>query len=70
MSEKELTIAIGQIVRRKRKAMKLSQTELANCVGLDNASFISSIERGHKNPSVIKLHELEQILGPIWRELP
>jgi transcriptional regulator with XRE-family HTH domain len=57
--EANLTIeeAFGEVIRELRKANKLSQEKLAELSKLDR-SFISLMECGHKQPSLITIFQL------------
>lgn len=49
-------------LRRFRKAAGLSQEELAHHANLDR-TYISGVERGVRNPSVMVLQDLALVLG-------
>lgn len=49
--------AFGEVIRELRKANKISQEKLAEISKLDR-SFISLIECGHKQPSLITIYQL------------
>jgi len=53
---------VGQNIRRLRLAAKISQAELAARMGVDRA-YISGLELGHRNPTVVTLWHLAQALG-------
>jgi transcriptional regulator with XRE-family HTH domain len=57
--EATLTIeeAFGEIIRELRKEHQLSQEKLAEVSNLDR-SFISLLECGHKQPSLITIFQL------------
>jgi transcriptional regulator with XRE-family HTH domain len=48
--------------RRLRTAAGLSQAELANRMGVDRA-YVSGLELGERNPTVITLWHVAQALG-------
>ncbi|MGE5538062.1 MAG: helix-turn-helix domain-containing protein [Gemmatimonas sp.] len=52
---------VGQNVRRLRKEKGLSQEALAFESGL-HRTYVSDIERGVRNPTVLILHEIAQAL--------
>jgi transcriptional regulator with XRE-family HTH domain len=56
--------AIGQILRRKREALKISQEELAARAGVDR-SYISILERGLKSPTIEMLERICESLGTL-----
>lgn len=49
--------AFGQVIKELRKANKISQEKLAEISKLDR-SFISLIECGHKQPSLLTIYQL------------
>jgi transcriptional regulator with XRE-family HTH domain len=49
--------AFGEVIRELRKANKISQEKLADISNLDR-SFISVLECGHKQPSLITIFQL------------
>lgn len=53
---------VGDNVRRLRLAAKISQAELAARMGVDRA-YVSGLERGERNPTVITLWHLAKALG-------
>ena len=52
---------VGQNVRRIRLATGLTQEALAERTGLSQ-QYISGIESGRRNPTIITLFELSQVL--------
>ncbi len=66
---------IGQNVRRARQAAKISQWELVarleatgESLGVDQA-YISHLENGRKNPTVVTLWQIAQALGVSLSEI-
>jgi len=57
-----LCALVGQNLRRYRHAAGLSQEELAHRAGLDR-TYLSDIERGIRNPTVLMLQDLATSLG-------
>ena len=57
--EANLTIeeAFGEVIRELRKVNQISQEKLAEVSNLDR-SFISLLECGHKQPSLITIFQL------------
>jgi transcriptional regulator with XRE-family HTH domain len=49
--------AFGQVIRRIRKGLKLSQAELERKTGLDR-TFISDLERGIQGPGIRTLFRI------------
>ncbi len=59
---------IGRNVRRLRLAAGLTQAELSMRMGLDRA-YVSGLERGERNPTVITLWHLSKALDVKMRSL-
>lgn len=57
-----LATAFGEILRKHRRALKLSQEELAIQTGLDR-TFISLMERGLRKPSLVTVFVLAKRFG-------
>jgi transcriptional regulator with XRE-family HTH domain len=53
---------VGENIRRYRREKGLSQQEMANRMGVDRA-YISGLELGQRNPTVITLWHAAQALG-------
>jgi len=53
---------LGERVRRFRRELQLTQTELARLVGVTNGQ-ISTIERGLSAPSIGTLHRISHAMG-------
>ena len=53
---------VGENVARLRREKDLTQEALAERSGLSQ-QYISGLERGRRNPTVITLYELAQALG-------
>ena len=62
MDEAQLLENFGESVRSTRLAIGLSQEKLAMECGLDR-TYISGIERGKRNVSLINIHKLAEALG-------
>lgn len=58
---------LGFNVRRLRKAAGLSQAELADRMGVDRA-YVSGLESGQRNPTVVTLWHIGQALETDLRE--
>ena len=54
--------ALGQIVKKQRTAMALSQRQLAHQLGIQG-SHVAYIERGLRKPSLSLLRRLADVLG-------
>ena len=52
----------GQAVRRHRELLRLSQEELANRAKIDR-TYISGVERGIRNPSLLVMQRIATALG-------
>lgn len=59
---------VGRNVRRIRKAKGLTQEVLAELSGVSQ-QYVSELERGRRNPSVITVYELAQAMGVSHVEL-
>ena len=59
---------VGQRIRNIRRNRGVSQEELADRAGLDR-SYMSGIERGVRNVTVLKLHAVARALKVRVREL-
>lgn len=53
---------VGRNVARLRREKGLTQEEVAERSGFSQ-QYLSSLERGRRNPTVITLYELAQALG-------
>ncbi len=59
---------VGRNVRAMRSALKLSQEELAFRAGLDR-TYISQIERGIGNPSILVMAKIAEALRAALSEV-
>jgi transcriptional regulator with XRE-family HTH domain len=59
---------VGDNVARLRKAQGLSQEDIAERSGFSQ-QYISGLERGRRNPTVVTLFEIAQALGVSHVEL-
>ena len=59
---------VGRNVRRLRLAANLTQEQYAERSGFSQ-QYISDLERGRRNPTVVSLYELAQPLGASPEEL-
>ncbi len=55
-------VALGRTVHRERIKLGISQEDFADQVGLDR-TYVSGIERGIRNPTLLVLLRLAQVLG-------
>jgi transcriptional regulator with XRE-family HTH domain len=53
---------VGENVRRARLAAGLTQEQLADRCGFSQ-QYLSGLERGRRNPTIVTLYELSQALG-------
>jgi transcriptional regulator with XRE-family HTH domain len=59
---------VGRNVRRIRRKKGLTQEKFAELSGFSQ-QYISSLEQGRRNPTVVTLYELAAALGVSHREL-
>jgi len=59
---------VGRNVRRFRQLKSLTQEELSVASGFSQ-QYISGLERGGRNPTVVSIYELAQALGIHYLEL-
>ncbi len=62
------TQTLGQLVKRRRQSLALSQREVARKVGI-RASYVAYIENGSRRPSIAVLRGIADALGLDKREL-
>ena len=59
---------VGINLRNARTAAKLTQEELADRSGFSQ-QYISELENGRRNPTIVSIYELAQALGVTHEEL-
>jgi len=59
---------VGRNVRRLRTAQNLTQEQFAERSGFSQ-QYISDLERGRRNPTIVSLYELAQALNASPTEL-
>ena len=64
----KVQIEFGNRIRDMRKKQRLSQEDLALKAGLDR-TYISGIERGERNPSLINISKTAKALGLTVKDL-
>lgn len=64
----DLSIKIGQSIRKKRKEKQISQEKLALLCNIDR-SYLGRIERGEVNITILKLYEISEVLDTNTKEL-
>ncbi|WP_010991836.1 helix-turn-helix domain-containing protein [Corynebacterium glutamicum] len=60
--DKKILIQLGGRIRDVRKSLGISQEELAHLSGM-HRTYVSSVERGERNISVLNLLSLAGVLG-------
>ncbi len=58
----DMRALVGENIRRVRLAAGMTQEELAERSGFSQ-QYISSLERGRRNPTIVSIYELAQALG-------
>lgn len=58
----DMRALVGRNVRKARLAEGLTQEQLADLSGFSQ-QYLSDLERGKRNPTVVTLWELAQVLG-------
>jgi CheY-like chemotaxis protein len=67
MTDGDLKALFGTTIKSKRAQLGLSQEELADRAGL-HRTYVSDVERGMRNVSLISIEKLAQALGlSVWR---
>jgi transcriptional regulator with XRE-family HTH domain len=64
----DMRILVGRNVKRFRQRKGLTQAQFAEVSGFSQ-QYISSLERGRRNPTVVTLYELATALGVSHMEL-
>jgi transcriptional regulator with XRE-family HTH domain len=59
---------VGRNVLRIRKSKRITQERLAEISGFSQ-QYISGLEKGQRNPTVVTIYELSQALGVNYIEL-
>lgn len=59
---------VGRNVKRLREKRRLTQEQFAEKSGFSQ-QYISDLERGRRNPTIITIYELAQALGTSHLEL-
>jgi len=65
---KNEVIQFGKKLREARLKKKLSQGDVARILGV-HRSYISGLERGRRNPSLLTVHKVAKALGISTNEL-
>jgi transcriptional regulator with XRE-family HTH domain len=53
---------VGRDLKRIREGKGLTQEQLADACGYSQ-QYLSGVEQGHRNPTIITLYEIAQALG-------
>lgn len=64
----EIFERFGEKLRRVRGRQRISQEKLAELAGL-HRTYVSSVERGKRNISLLNIHKLAQALGVAMSKL-
>jgi transcriptional regulator with XRE-family HTH domain len=64
----DILILLGKAIRIRREALGFSQERLAELCGFDR-TYISLLERGKRNPSLLNISRLSDGLGTSVSEL-
>ena len=65
---KNEVLQFGKKLRDVRLKKKLSQGDIARILGV-HRSYISGLERGRRNPSLLTVHKVAKALGVSTNEL-
>jgi transcriptional regulator with XRE-family HTH domain len=65
---KDEVLQFGKKLRAVRLKKKLSQGDIARTLGV-HRSYISGLERGRRNPSLLTVHKVAKALGVSVNEL-
>jgi transcriptional regulator with XRE-family HTH domain len=68
LDSRDLFLSFGRTVRERRVSLDLSQEELADLAGL-HRTYVGSIERGERNPSLLNIARLARALNLQPRDL-
>lgn len=73
LDSRGLFLSFGRTLRERRTSLGLSQEELADLAGL-HRTYVGSIERGERNPSLLNIARLARALrvkpSELMPELP
>lgn len=58
----DMRALVGRNVKRLREKLGLTQEELAEKSGFSQ-QYLSDLERGRRNPTIVSVYELAQALG-------
>mgnify|MGYP001030860643 FL=1 len=63
----DIKILVGKRVKKLRNKLGVSQEELADLAGLDR-TYITSVESGHRNISIVNIEKLANALKVTLKE--
>lgn len=63
----DIKILVGKRVKELRNKLGISQEELADIAGLDR-TYITSVERGKRNISIVNIDKLSRALNVTLKE--
>ena len=61
-SQADIKVLFGKAVRRRRRELDLSQEVLAERAGM-NRTYVSSVERGERNPTLESIDQFARALN-------
>ena len=61
-----LVSEVGQIIRRRRKALKITQPHLAELADI-SVNSLYKLERGEANPTLELIDKIAIVLGLEWK---
>ena len=64
----DMRVLVGQNIKRIRQKLGLTQEQFADKSGFSQ-QYLSTLERGRRNPSIVTLYELACALGVSHMEL-
>lgn len=65
---RDVRVAFGLAVRRCRTQVGISQERLAELAGVERA-YVSALERGRRNPTLLTQQRIAEALGVTLRQL-
>lgn len=65
---KKLLKQFGDNIKKKRKELDLTQEELADKASIER-SYMGTIERGERNPTLLKVYRIARALAISIKEL-
>jgi transcriptional regulator with XRE-family HTH domain len=68
LPDRDIRASFGLAVRRRRTAIGMSQERLAELAGLERA-YVSALERGKRNPTLLTQQKIAAALGEPLRQL-